>query len=40
MATEYADPVWGVMEEEVERLEEFEEVEVIEEVEEVEAYPQ
>ena len=37
MAMEYAEPVWGVMEEEVEELEEFEVGEVIEEVQEVEA---
>ena len=36
MSMEYAEPVWEVMEEEVEEVEYFEEVEVIEEVEEVE----
>ena len=40
MVMEYVEPVWEVMEEEVEVLEDFEEVEVIEEVEEVEASPQ
>ena len=40
MAMGYVEPVWGVMEEEVEELVEFEEVEVIKEVEEVEAYLQ
>ena len=40
MTMEYTEPVWGVIEEEVEELEEFDEVELIEEVEEVEASPQ
>ena len=39
MTMEYIEPVWGVIEEEVEELEEFDEVELIEEVEEVEASP-
>ena len=40
VAMEYAEPVWEVMEEELEELGYFEEVEVTKEVEEVEAYPQ
>ena len=40
MAMEYAETLWGVMEEEVEELRDFEEVEVIKEVEEMEASPQ
>ena len=40
VAMEYTEPVWEVMEEEVEEMEVFEEVEVIEEVVEVKAYPQ
>ena len=37
---EYADPVWEVMEEEVEDLKYFEEVEVNDKVEEVDVSPQ
>ena len=40
MEMEYAEPVWEIMEEEVECLEGFEELEVIEVFEEVELYPQ
>ena len=40
MAMEYENPVWELMEEEVEELEDFEELEVIKEVEEVGASTQ
>ena len=40
MAMDYSEPVWEVIEEEVEELEDFVEVEVLKEVEEVEASPQ
>ena len=40
MAIEDEDPVWELMEEEVEELEDFEELEVIKEVEEVGASTQ
>ena len=37
---EYMEPVWEILYEEVEYMEDFEEVEVIKEVEEVEKFPQ
>ena len=39
MAMEYVEPLWEVMEEDLEEMEEFEEVEVNEGVEEVESSP-
>ena len=39
MAMEYVEPLWEVMEEDLEEMEEFEEVEVNKGVEEVEASP-